>query len=543
RSGNWVNWVAGLAAVGVAVLSVLLVLEHTALKGARALAARQEGDLVRLAGELKAGFSERDAVIAEARQVAQGALEASQQAEANRATSETMAEQFFGNFLEAVEELPAEGERTRLLLAGYDHFTSFIATQANRPDLAVSVLRARCHLALVKLALGAPKEAADKFDDARSHIMAFLGQQPGHPQAAALRLRAADCLLQAGRIRLGSGQTDPSVFEALALALAEVAVAAEAAGDPPDLRRRVADGEMVLAQAELARVSADVAGATARVQHVADITHQLLADPRFSNAGDKIRLGRALLLRGRLERRSGDLELALSTQVETAQTLLECGDQIEALDPLAQCYGETGAMLQANGEVRDAARAQGEAIKILSDLVKADPGRIEFRIDLAARYGDLAQILRENGQPPRALDYQRGAVEILQSLLARDTGNIAIATTLAHLRADLCDLLATLEKKPEAMEEAREALALLDRLNLAGPPVTTVDLSYRVAVARSYGLVGEVIEEAKQLAQAKTCFEKAVSHYESAAAANPKDGTIDRGLTEYRMRLARLDPR
>lgn len=542
RSVAWVGWAAGLAALGVGVLGVWLMLEHMALKGARALAARQEADLVRLTDERETGFRERDAAIAESRRALQLALEAGRRAEANLAASEAAAEQFFGNYLEAVGQLPAEGERTRLLLAGYDHFTSFISANANRPELATSVLRARCHLALVKLALGAPKEAADKFDDARLHIMAFLGQQPEHPEAATLRLRAADCLLQAGRLRLEAGQTDPSVFEALAAALAEVAVAAEAAGDPPDLRRRVAEGEMVLAEAELARVTADVAGATARVQHAADITHQLLADPRFSHPGDKMRLGRALLLRGRLERRSGDFEVALSTQVETAQTLLECGDQIEALDLLAQCYGETGAMLQANGEVRDAARAQSEAIKILSDLVKADPGRAEFRIGLAARYGDLAQILRENGQPPRALDYQRGAVEILQALLARDTGNLAIATTLARLRADLCDLLATLEKKPEAMEQAREALALLDRLNLAGPPVTTVDLSHRVAVARSYGLVGEVIEEAKQLAQAKTCFEKAVSYYETAAAANPKDGTIDRGLTEYRMRLARLNP-
>jgi eukaryotic-like serine/threonine-protein kinase len=539
-SAPWLGWVAGAAVAAATVLGVLYFLEHTALQGARAVAAQQQTDLIRLSAERAEGFEARDQALAEARVALEAAVAASQRAEANLAGSQAAAEQFFGSFLEAATQLPAEGERTRLLLDGYEHFSNFLETHGDRPELAESLLRARCHLAAVKLALGSSKEAADKFDEARVHITGFLAAHPNHPEAAALRLRAADCLLQAGRLRLESGQPDPAAIEKLASALAEVAAAAEAAGHPPDLLRRVADGEMVLAQAEWARVSGDVPGATARVQRATDITHQLLGDPRFSQPGDKMRLGRGLLLRGRLERRSGDVELALSTQVETAQILLECGDQPEALDLLAQCYGETGAMLQANGEARDAVRAQSEAVKILSDLVKATPSRVDHRLALAARYGDLAQLLRDNGQAPRALDYQRGAVDMLQALLARDSGNVAIATTLARLRADLSDLLASLGQQPEAIAQAREALALLDRLNLPGPPVSTVDVSYRVAVARSYGVVGEVAEEAKQLAEARTCFEKAVAHYESAAAANPADGAIDRGLTESRMRLARV---
>ena len=536
----WLGWAAAAATIAATVLGVLFVLEHTALRGARAVVAQQQSDLARLSAERTEGFQARDQALAEARGALDAAVAASQRAEANLAGSQATAEQFFGSFLEAAAQLPAEGERTRLLLAGYEHFSNFLATHGDRPEFAESLLRTRCHLAAVKLALGSPQEAADKYDEARRHITTFLAAHPNHLEAAALRLRGADCLLQAARLRLESGPPDPPTLQSLASALAEVAAAAEASGQPPDLLRRVADGEMVLAQAELARVTGDVPGATARVQHATDLTHQLLGDPRHSQPGDKMRLGRGLLLRGRLERRAGDVELALSTQVETAQVLLECGDQPEALDLLAQCYAETGAMLQANGEARDAVRAQSEAVKILSDLVKAAPNRVDHRLALAARYGDLAQLLRDNGQAPRALDYQRGAVDMLQALLARDAGNVAIATTLARLRADLSDLLASLGQKPEAIAQAREALALLDRLNLPGPPVSTVDISYRVTVARSYGVVGEVAEEAQQLAEARTCFEKAVAHYESAAAANPADGAIDRGLTESRMRLARV---
>jgi tetratricopeptide (TPR) repeat protein len=341
-------------------------------------------------------------------------------------------------------------------------------------------------------------------------------------------------------LRLDGGHSDPAVLGGLAASLAEVSAAAEKAGHPPDLMRRVADGELVLAQAELARVSGDLPAATGRVDRAAELANQVLNDPRHAQPGDKVRVARALLLRGRLERRKSLAEAALATQVETAQLLLECGDQPEALDLLAQCYGETGAILQANGEARDAARAQGEAVKILSELVKLAPERTDYRMILAARYGDLAQLLRENGQAARALDYQKGAVDMVEALLEKDPGSMALATTLARLRADLSDLLVALNQKPEAMTQAQQALQLLDRLNLPGPPISTVDLSHRIAVARSYGVVGEVAEGAKQLAAAQACFEKAVAHYETAAAANPGDGLIDRGLTEVRMHLARV---
>jgi tetratricopeptide (TPR) repeat protein len=504
------------------------------------VAAQQANDLIRLSSESTEGMAQRDRSLAEARRALEEALAGHRRMEANLDASQAAADQFFESFLQAAAQLPAEGERTRLLLAGYEHFSSVITAHGKNPELAESLLRARCHLADIKLALGAPQEAADRFEEARAQIVFFLAAHPSHPQAGALRLRAADCLLTAARLRLDGGHSDPAVLGGLAASLAEVSAAAEKAGHPPDLMRRVADGELVLAQAELARVSGDLPTATTRVDRAAELANQLLNDPRHAQPGDKVRVARALLLRGRLERRNSQSEAALATQVETAQLLLECGDQPEALDLLAQCYGETGAILQANGEARDAARAQGEAVKILSELVKLAPERTDYRMILAARYGDLAQLLRENGQAARALDYQKGAVDMVAALLEKDPGNMALATTLARLRADLSDLLVALDQKPEAMTQAQQALQLLDRLNLPGPPISTVDLSHRIAVARSYGVVGEVAEGAKQLAAAQACFEKAVAHYETAAAANPGDGLIDRGLTEVRMHLARV---
>ena len=538
--GRGLKWTAGISTAAAAVLGVLSILHYTGLRGARAVAAQQANDLIRLSSESTEGMAQRDRSLAEVRRALEEALAGNRRIEANLDASQAAADQFFESFLQAAAQLPAEGERTRLLLAGYEHFSSVITAHGKNPELAESLLRARCHLADIKLALGAPQEAADRFEEARAQIVFFLAANPSHPQAGALRLRAADCLLTAARLRLDGGHSDPAVLGGLAASLAEVSAAAEQAGHPPDLMRRVADGELVLAQAELARVSGDLPAATGRVDRAAELANQVLNDPRHAQPGDKVRVARALLLRGRLERRKSLAEAALATQVETAQLLLECGDQPEALDLLAQCYGETGAILQANGEARDAARAQGEAVKILSELVKLAPERTDYRMILAARYGDLAQLLRENGQAARALDYQKGAVDMVEALLEKDPGSMALATTLARLRADLSDLLVALNQKPEAMTQAQQALQLLDRLNLPGPPISTVDLSHRIAVARSYGVVGEVAEGAKQLAAAQACFEKAVAHYETAAAANPGDGLIDRGLTEVRMHLARV---
>ena len=536
----WLAWAATGATLAATTLAVLWVLQRTALQGARAVVSRQQDDLEWLSAEHTAGIRQRDEALAEARVALAAAVAAGERAETTLAGTRELAERIFGSFLEAAAQLPADGERHRLLLDGYEYFSRFVATHGDRPELAESVLHARCHLASVKLALGSRAEAADRFDDARARLIAFLAAHPDHPRAAALRLRAAECLLEAGRLRLEAMPPEPGVAENLASALTEITAAAEAAGHPPELARRVAEGELVLAEADSTRTSADIPGATARVQTAIDRLRQLLGDPQHSQPGDKIRLGRALLLRGLFERRGGATELALATQVETARILLECGDQPEALALLARCYHETGAMLEANGEANDALRAHGEAVKILTDLVRGAPERTDHRLDLAARYGDLARILRQQDQAPRAIDYQQGAVDLVQALLTRDAANTTIATTLAGLRADLADLMADLGQKADALAQARETVILLDRLSPPTPATTPAETSDRLAIARSYAVAGGAAEKMQQVDEARSFLEKAVAHYEAAAAASPADPAVGQGLSDCRTRLTRL---
>ena len=466
-SARWIGWAA--AAVIGAALGGLSYFEHTRVTGLRSLLAQEHAEKATFESTHHRDLATRDAAVARAEAALAAAVKAAQLADRNLAAARLAADQFFESFLVAAKQLPAEGERSRLLLTGYDYFSKELEKNASNPALVEACLRTRCHLAEIKMAMGGGIEAAEKFDQARQHIQAFLAGNPNHPEARAFQLRAADCALNAAELRFQAGKTDEGTLNELDPALAAIQGFVRDEGAPPDLQRRVAQGEIMLAQCQMSRVTGDVSDARRRLQHAADLLNGLLADPRYSRPNDKLLLGRASLLRGQCERRAREIEPALATQIETAQILLECGDQVEALSLLAQCYGETGEMLAANGEVRDAARAQAEAVKLLSGLVQAESQRADLRFALARRYADVAQLVRDNGQPARALDYQRGAVELVKTLLDREPGNFTYAASLARLRADLSDLLGTLGQKPEALAQAREAIALLDKLSIPAP--------------------------------------------------------------------------
>jgi tetratricopeptide (TPR) repeat protein len=508
----------------------------------RSLLAAGHGEVDRLTAERDQAVAARDAGGVQAQAAVAAASEASKVAARNLEAAHLAADQFFGGFLEAARQLPAEGERSRLFVSGYEFFSRFLELHAADPVLAESCLRARCHLAEIKLAMGGGADAADKFDEARRHIEEFLVRNPQHPEARDFQLRAADCALNAAQIRLQAGQASDTTLGALDPALAALESLVRTDGGSPTLERRVAQGEMMLAQCQMSRLDGDIADAARRAQHAADLMNRLLADPRHVRPEDKLLLARAYFLRGQCERSARSIEPALASQVEAAQLLLECGDASDALFLLAQCYGETGEMLAANGEVRDAARAHGEAVKLLGEMVRRSPERADWRFALARRYADVAQLVRDHSQPARALDYQRGAVELVKSLLDREPGNPTYAASLARLKADLSDLLSSVGQKPEALAQANEAIALLDKLGMPGPPGSNADVDLRVSIARTYGLAGHVAEDANQLTQAQDCFSKAVAQYETVSALRAGDDALERDLTWSRMRLAKLKP-
>jgi hypothetical protein len=504
------------------------------------VAGRAEQD--RLAAERDRAASARDADVTSARVAAAAAAEASKVAARNLDAAHLAADQFFGSFLDAARQLPAEGERSRLFVSGYDYFSRFLDSNASDPALVEACLRARCHLAEIKLAMGGSADAADKFDEARRHIEEFLARNPQHPQARDFRLRAADCALNAAHLRLQAGRPGEATPDTLDPALAAIDSLVREEGGSPTLERRIAQGEMMLAQGQMSRLNGDIADAARRVQRAADVANRLLADPRHARPDDKLLLARAYFLRGQCERRARSIEPAIASQVQAAQLLLESGTSPDVLFQLAQCYGETGEMLAANGEARDAARAHAEAVKLLGDMVRRSPDRADWRFALARRYADVAQLVRDNSQPARALDYQRGAVELVKSLLDREPENPTYAASLARLKADLSDLLGSIGQKPEALAQANEAIALLDKLSMPGPPGSYAEVDLRVSIARTYGLAGHVAEDANQLSQAQACFSKAVAQYETVSALRAGDDALERDLTWSRMRLAKLKP-
>jgi tetratricopeptide (TPR) repeat protein len=406
--------------------------------------------------------------------------------------------------------------------------------------MAASCLRARCHLAEIKLAMGAAGEAAEKYEDARARIDQWLAANPGHVDADRFRTLSAECGLNAGLLRHPGPLAPESARTQLREALAVVDRVVPPPSASPRLRRRSAEARAVLARGLLASGPAQFPEALALLNQAAESMNAVIAEPASSRAEDRLFLAGIYFERGKIERAGRNLEAALATQVQTAELLLECGNQPDALFQLALCYGETGEMLDANAEYRDAARAHGEAVKILSDLVKSNPQRADWQLQLATRYANIAQLVRDHSEPERALDYQKGAVQMLEVLVARDPGKPLVASQLARRKADLSDLLTALGKKEEALVQAREAIALLDKLGAPGKPAAAPDFTLILTAAQTYGVAGQVTEEARQTAEAAQCFSKAVSHYEALASARVGDDEIERGLTWSRMRLAKL---
>ncbi len=529
----------GLAAVGALALGI----------SAKRLASGREQDAVqakatqtRLQGELKAKEAELDAARSEARQLGQGLTTARQ----NLLEAQSSADHFFESFLEASRQLPASAtqERARLMVNAYDYFTGFMQKAGDKPELAESKVRALGHLAEIKLSMATSEggakglaEAAQKYDEARAGIDAVLKANPAHPDAAALRIRSADYALMSAQLQLESGQQPEVARRTLTEASAALDAAAPREAAPPEIIRRQARAQYWLARSLSESEANEAANLLARA---ADMLNGLLADEKNGTPADKLALAQVNFERAVLERRARKIEAALETQVAVAEILLQCLELPNASWQLALSYGETGEMLDGNGERKDSFRAHGAAIRHLSELHKTQPGRADVSLQLAARYSDYAQIIREAAEPARAQPYAQGAVLLLQELVERDPGNIRYAGQLASKKARYSELLIQTGKKPEGLKEAREAISLMEKLNVPGTPATSEDFDFRLNLAQTYGAIGKLSEAARQKEDAITCYTRAVSAYETLSTARAGDDAIERGLAMSRVSLSKL---
>ncbi len=530
--------VATLAVVGAGVGFTLWWLDHARLTSARESLSSRDTQLQAATVERDAGFAARDAALAKATATATAQEAEKKLALAQSEVASAMADQFFGSFLEAAGQLPADADRARLMLAGYEYFSQFVEKNRDRPELAEACLRARFNLAQVKAALSGGEEAARKFDEAREAIGEHLRTAPRGAGTEALRVREVDCALAAARLRMTGNVVSADVRQTLELALS--AIQRDPAADlPPELARRAAELETLIAHGLGAEVTPDPAQITARLDRAINRLNAVMGGDKLTRPGDGLLLARAYFLRGQNERRLRQTENALASQIQAAEWALATPESAESALLLAECYGETGEMLAANAEVRDAARAFGEAIRTLSDLAQKYPTRDDLRFHLARRYADLAGVIRQHGDAARAVDYQRGAVEMVRALLDKDPASAAYAAALARMKADWANLLNLLNRKPEALAQARETLALLDKLQ-AGPPASVPEIERCLDIAQSYGVLGSVNEDAKEVAMAEQCFTKAVAHYESLAGVRAGDTSVEQGLTWTRARLAKL---
>lgn len=450
----------------------------------------------------------------------------------------------FDKFLEAAQHVPSTREQTRLLELGRSQLLEFISQNEKRPELSAARLRSLVSVGKIDAILN-PSAAVERFAFAREEIETFLTSSASTlspAQRKEFQLLEADSVLAEARTRFAYGQSHTLDASSLERSLAFLESTAPPDERAPELIRRLAETRVWQAQSALSAVSPPNGASVVKLQSALDDLRLLLTETEVALPTDKLLLGRGLLLRGRLERRRGQFESALATQVETAQNLLEAVESPEALDALAQCYGETAEMLAQNGERLDAVRAFSESIKLLTDLITAHPKRQDWRFQLSTRYAGLAQVLREHGEPNRALEYQQGAVRLVQALADAEPTNSPLTAARALREAELAELQFTIGQRKEVVSETQTIRQQLEGLELPPAERSFSDWLSRIHVARSYEITGRLCEELKKTTEARDCYAKASLHYEVAASAAPSDETIGRGLTDVKAKLAKLMP-
>lgn len=152
-------------------------------------------------------------------------------------------------------------------------------------------------------------------------------------------------------------------------------------------------------------------------------------------------------------------------------------------------------------------------------LVKLDPNRAEWRVEVGYARSNLGTLLFERGRPEEALAAFRGALEVFGAELARapnDKTRIADAT---NSQAWAADSLLRLGRPREAFVERERAANLLARAAAADPAdkrLAAKDVAMQLALARLEVDLG-------RLAQARARSEASLRRLHTLSALDPSN--------------------
>lgn len=212
---------------------------------------------------------------------------------------------------------------------------------------------------------------------------------------------------------------------------------------------------------------------------------------------------------------------------------------------LGASYGLLADVLLEDGSTGDASEANNQAIALLVELTEELPDKEEYRSQLAARFMTLADLERDAGKNKDAIAAAQKALTLYDDIVKRSAEHPKNKFDLAICYRLLADLQLDAKNKDEALIAGNEALKLVQELLKDDTDPENDNLKrpeYRIAMADYYDAMGHQCETLGRKEDAKTCYEKAITHYEYLATDKtwPDQEGVQKGLAESKASLTKL---
>jgi serine/threonine protein kinase/tetratricopeptide (TPR) repeat protein len=176
---------------------------------------------------------------------------------------------------------------------------------------------------------------------------------------------------------------------------------------------------------------------------------------------------------GSLLNETGDSKGALENYQRAAaiRKAIAPGDRRHAILVRTHLAGDYGGMATAmllTGDIRGALQVEGEALRIVDEMSRADPTNATLREYLGEAHNFLGTLLARHGDQARALESHRRAHAIFKELLSADPTNILAKTNFGFSDESIGEILVARGDTVSGLQAIREGLTAFEAMAAGG---------------------------------------------------------------------------
>ncbi len=426
---------------------------------------------------------------------------------------------------------PLDGRESRLrYLERY--LDGALSGMGEDPELARERAEVRLQLAEISLATGDVKASLRRLEAAAEAWKAF-------PVDAEFRFRIGRDRLMVALLLQSAG--DPRMR--LAFKEARDALAAVPAAEVDRDRLRQLQAILDFHEAKFLAAEGNEAKALQQLMGATQALNRLAAE-RPDSAVIRSELAACYMASAAILEGMGNLGDAREVQKLAAAEIVRIlrqspGDPVLRAD-LAGCYAAIADDAVLAGDNASADAASAEALKILRELVREQPGNTDAMVMVAAQTGLRAGLMRDRGEGDAALRAFDEAIRQLEGIRASAPDHAAAAYRLALLWWQKGRMLGMAGKRAEEVSHIRGARDLLLGLeggkSAGGPPVERIQTS----TAYLLGDLGHAFQLAGRKEDARAAFSESAAYWERLLQARPKSEEYQESIAWCRQRIKEL---